>query len=112
MAAVYINREEGLKRVMNNKKLYIRLLTKFKTGTNIDELLAFIQAQDYEKAQIAAHTLKGLSGNLALTALYEQSIAIEALIKEHTVETAAVDALTACFNDTLKAIDEVLAANE
>jgi HPt (histidine-containing phosphotransfer) domain-containing protein len=109
--AVLINQEEGLKRMMNNKKLYSRLLNKFKTGTNLDDITSSIAAQDFEKAQIAAHTLKGISGNLSLTALYEQSVAIESQIKGRSLDENAVTALTNCFNDTMKAIDEVLAIN-
>jgi HPt (histidine-containing phosphotransfer) domain-containing protein len=109
--AVLINQEEGLKRMMNNKKLYSRLLNKFKVGTNLEDLRSSIAAQDYEKAQIAAHTLKGVSGNLSLTALYEQSVAIENQIKSRSLDESSVTALTDCFNDTLKAIDEVITVN-
>ena len=45
---VYINKEDGLKRVMNNVKLYVRLLNKFKTDTNLEELLSMAAAQDWE----------------------------------------------------------------
>ncbi|MDR0785335.1 MAG: Hpt domain-containing protein [Treponema sp.] len=109
--AVLINQEEGLKRMMNNKKLYVKLLSKFKTSTNLDELRDSIAAQDYEKAQIAAHTLKGISGNLSLMALYEQSISIESQIKNRSLDESAITALTDCFNDTMRVIDEVIAVN-
>jgi two-component system sensor histidine kinase/response regulator len=109
--AEYINVEEGLRRVVNNKKLFAKLLTKFKKETNLNEFLSSIEAKDYEKAQISAHTLKGISGNLSLTALYEQAIVIEAQLKNKTVEEGAVENITACFNETLKVIDEVLESN-
>ncbi|MDR0412047.1 MAG: Hpt domain-containing protein [Treponema sp.] len=109
--AVLINQEEGLKRVMNNKKLYMKLLNKFRTETNLDELKESIVAHDYEKAQVSAHTLKGISGNLSLTALYEQSVAIESQIKNHSIDESTVTAFTDCFDDTMRAIDEVIAVN-
>ena len=71
---VYINEEEGKKRVMNNAKLYARLLTKFKADTNLNDLLACVGAQDWEKAQAAAHTIKGIAANLSLTELFNQSL--------------------------------------
>ncbi|MDR1220587.1 MAG: Hpt domain-containing protein [Treponema sp.] len=111
MAAVYVNQEEGLKRVMNNKKLYVRLLTKFKNETNLTELVHSIEEKDYEKAEASAHTLKGLSGNLSLTALYEKASALDAQLKNQTVDADAVADITACFNETQKAIEEVLAAH-
>ncbi len=108
----YINQEEGMKRVMNNKKLYIQLLTKFRNKTNFDELLSAIEAKDYEEAEAAAHSLKGLSGNLSLTALYELMQDIDAQLKQNTLNPGAIEALTACFHETIKAVDEVIAANE
>jgi HPt (histidine-containing phosphotransfer) domain-containing protein len=109
--AVLINQEEGLKRLMNNKKLYTKLLNKFKAETNLDELKRFIETQDYENAQISAHTLKGVSGNLSLTALYEQAVAIESQIKDRSLDEGAVTAFIDCFNNTMRAIDEVIAVN-
>ena len=89
----------------------MKLLTKFRKETNLNEHLGFIEAKDYEKAQVSAHTLKGVTGNLSLTALYEQAIAIEAQLKNRTVEDGAVENITACFNETLKVVDGVLASN-
>jgi len=34
---VFINEEEGKKRVMNNGKFYAKLLAKFKADTNISD---------------------------------------------------------------------------
>ncbi|MDR0644896.1 MAG: Hpt domain-containing protein [Treponema sp.] len=109
--AVLINQEEGLKRMMNNKKLYTKLLNKFKAETNLNEIESLIKVQDYEKAQISVHTLKGISGNLSLTALYEQLLSIESQIKNRSVDENAVNALIECFNNTMKAIDGVIAVN-
>lgn len=111
MAAVYVNQEEGLKRVINNKKLYVKLLTKFKNETNLTELLRSIEEKNYEKAETCAHTLKGLSGNLSLTALYEKATALDAQLKIQVIDADAVAGITACFNETQKAIDEILAAH-
>lgn len=111
MAVVYVNQEEGLKRVMSNKKLYVKLLTKFKNETNLTDLFHFIEEKDYEKAETCAHTLKGLSGNLSLTALYEKATALDAQLKNQVVDADAVADITVCFNETQKAIDEVLAAH-
>ncbi|MDR2793869.1 MAG: Hpt domain-containing protein [Treponema sp.] len=111
MAVVYVNQQEGLKRVMNNKKLYVRLLTKFRNETNLSELLGAVAAKDCDKAEETAHTLKGLCGNLSLTALYEKVTALDAQLKNKIIDTDAVDDIAACFNETQKAIDGVLAAN-
>jgi HPt (histidine-containing phosphotransfer) domain-containing protein len=108
---VYINEEEGKKRVMNNGKLYAKLLTKFKTGTNLDELTAFVEAEDWEKAQGAAHTIKGVAANLSLTELFNQSLDVETRIKGKSLKTESLENLKTCFAQTIIAAEKVIAAN-
>ena len=64
---ILIDIEDGVKRVMNNRKLYVKLLNKFKDGTNLNDLESGLAAGDMEKAQTAAHTIKGLAANLSLS---------------------------------------------
>jgi HPt (histidine-containing phosphotransfer) domain-containing protein len=105
---VYINFDDGLKRVMNNAKLYIRLLTKFKADTKLDELSAQLEAGDYEKAQVAAHTIKGVAANLSLIELFEKIRDLESQIKEKSIQPGALDTVKAVFGETLKKVDEVI----
>ena len=108
---VYINAEEGKKRVMNNAKLYVKLLGKFKEGTNLDDLLNYIASQDLEGAQGAAHTIKGVAANLSLTELFNQSLDVETQLKGKSLNPESVDKLKSCFNETLTAVEEVIAKN-
>jgi HPt (histidine-containing phosphotransfer) domain-containing protein len=108
---VYVNSEEGVKRVMNNMKLYIRLLTKFRTDTNLDDLNANASAQDWEKAQIAAHTIKGIAANLSLTELFKQSLDVETQFKAQSLKPESLESLNACFSATIAEIDKVIAQN-
>ena len=110
-AVVYVNFEEGAKRVMNNAKLYVKLLDKFKTGTNLDDLSAALGAGDMEKAQVAAHTLKGVAGNLSLTELHKQSLELEAQIKAAAVAPGQLETLQAVFSQTLQEVEKVIAQN-
>jgi HPt (histidine-containing phosphotransfer) domain-containing protein len=105
---VYINDAEGVKRVMNNSKLYAKLLNKFKADTNLDELIAFSDAQDWEKAQAAAHTIKGIAANLSLTELFHQSLDVETQIKGKSLNPESLENLKLCFAETLAAIDKVI----
>ena len=108
---VYINEEEGKKRVMNNGKLYAKLLTKFKTDTNLSNLLDFADAQDWEKAQAAIHTIKGIAANLSLTELFNQSLEVETQIKGRSLKQGSLDNLKTCFTETLVQVDKVIARN-
>jgi len=108
---VYINEEEGKKRVMNRVDIYIRLLNKFKTETNLDDLLAYSVAQDWEKAQAAAHTIKGIAANLSLTELFNQSLDVETQIKGKSLKNESLENLKACFTGTISAIEKVITEN-
>jgi HPt (histidine-containing phosphotransfer) domain-containing protein len=105
---VYVDREDGLKRVMNNSGLYVKLLGKFRAGTNPDELFRAIEAGEYEKAQVAVHTIKGVAANLSLSELYKQALDLEAGIKARSVKPGAPDVFRDCFDETLRAIDRVI----
>jgi len=107
--AVYINEEEGKKRVMNNGKLYAKLLTKFKTDTNLNDLVTFAAAQDWEKAQGAAHTIKGIAANLSLTELFNQSLDVETQIKGKSLNPESLEKIKNCFAETLAHVDKVIA---
>ena len=108
---IYINEEEGKKRVMNNAKLYVKLLGKFRDGTNLDNLLSFVSAEDWENAQGAAHTIKGVAANLSLTEFYNQSLDVETQLKGKSLNPESLEKLKSCFSQTLAAIEEVIAKN-
>lgn len=107
-AVIYVNQEEGLKRVMNNAKLYVRLLNKFKTDINVEELIAAAEAGDYKKAQGLAHTVKGTAANLSFIELFKQSLDLETQIKGKAVQPGALQGIKACFDQTIAAIDAVI----
>jgi HPt (histidine-containing phosphotransfer) domain-containing protein len=106
---VYINFEEGLGRLMNNGKLYARLLEKFKTDASLASLEAHLSAGDLEKARVDAHTLKGIVANLSLTELFERTRELEGWIKEGAVPEGALDRLKNVYAETLNRADEVIA---
>ena len=108
---VYINEEEGKKRVMNNGKLYAKLLTKFRTDTKLDNLISTVENEDWDGAVAAAHTIKGLAANLSLTELFNQSLEIETQLKGKSIKGGALDGLKTCFAETLNAVDKVIEAN-
>jgi HPt (histidine-containing phosphotransfer) domain-containing protein len=106
---VYVDEADGVKRVMNNAKLYVKLLAKFRNENNLTDLNNFLGANDLEKAQASAHTVKGLAANLSLTALFRQTLEVETQIKNKAVDQGALDTLNAIFTETLAEIDKVLA---
>jgi len=108
---VYIDFADGVKRVVNNTKLYVKLLTKFRNENKLDDLEAAIASGNMENARNAAHTLKGVSANLSLTELYKQSLALETQIKGGTADPAQLNTVKAAFAKTLQEIDKVISEN-
>jgi len=109
---VYLDFAEGAKRIMNNTKLYVKLLTKFKNDTKLDDLESALAAGELEKAQGAAHTLKGVAANLSLTELFKQSLELETQIKAADVQPGQMDILKAAFTATIAEVEKVIAENE
>jgi len=106
---VYIDAAEGVKRVMNNSKLYVKLLVKFKDDKNLAELDEAIVAGDLTKAQASAHTLKGLAANLSLTELFKQSLELETQIKAGSVDPDQMETVKNVYAQTLIETDKVIA---
>ena len=106
---VYIDEEDGKKRVMNNGKLYAKLLTKFKNDTRLDDLIASVEAQEFEKAQAAAHAIKGIAANLSLTELFDQALNLETQIKGGSVNPGSLESLKTCFAETVVQVEKVIA---
>jgi HPt (histidine-containing phosphotransfer) domain-containing protein len=96
---------------MNNAKLYVKLLAKFRADTNFDELAASLAEGDMEKAQAQAHTIKGIAANLSLLELYKQVLELETQIKARAVDASQITAARAVFDLTIQEVDQVIAQN-
>ena len=107
----YLDYADGLKRVMNNAKLYAKLLTKFKDTTKLDDLEAAVAAGNMEAAQNAAHTIKGVAANLSLAELFKQSLELENQIKAKAVDPNQMETVKTVFAATLQEVDRVIAEN-
>ena len=105
---VAIDKEEGLKRLMNNKKLYGKLLNNFLQGSAVDDLAASIGDGDFEKIKAAAHTLKGVAANLALPELRGVAADIEALARDEKPADELLPVLKSAAGAAGKAIGEFL----
>ncbi|MFZ2960922.1 MAG: PAS domain S-box protein [Candidatus Ozemobacteraceae bacterium] len=80
-----VNVLEGLSRLAGNSATYWRLLREFPTSQEgeLQKIRQAISAKNLEKARTLVHTLKGLSGNLAISDLFQISIALEKALHEN-----------------------------
>ena len=75
------NTDEALTRCMGNEGFYFKLIGKAVEDKNFDALEEAIASRDLDAAFDAAHSLKGVMGNLALTPIYEPVYEITELLR-------------------------------
>ncbi|MCR5828814.1 MAG: Hpt domain-containing protein [Lachnospiraceae bacterium] len=63
--------QTALERFLGKEELYLKFIKKFLDDKSFEELKGHIADSDYENALKSVHTLKGVSGNLGFTALYD-----------------------------------------
>lgn len=62
-----INPDSAIERFMGNEALYIKYLLRFADDDNYQKLCRSMEKEDCKSAFMAAHTLKGVCGNLSIT---------------------------------------------
>ena len=70
LTAAGIDVEAALERLLGSEALLERLLGKVPEDGNYPALRSALETGDLKRAADAAHTLKGVCGNLSMTALY------------------------------------------
>jgi two-component system sensor histidine kinase/response regulator len=106
LPAVDVN--DGLKRVMGKKDLYLRLLGRFNPRKMVEELLAVIDTDDYQKIKDAAHAVKGASGNLGLISLTNIMLEVETRSKEGRGSAELTGEINKALIDTEEAVGKIL----
>ena len=76
------NTDDGLARCMGNEAFYFKLIGKVIDDKNFQALEDAVAAKDLDAAFDAAHSLKGVLGNLAITPIYEPVFEITELLRE------------------------------
>ena len=79
---------EGLARCMNNEAFYLKLVTKAVSDPAFDSLAEAVGAGDAERAFALAHSLKGVTANLALTPLLTPVAALTEMFRNGPADGA------------------------
>ena len=78
------NSDEGLARCMNNEDFYLRMVAKSVSEEQYKKLTGAINAGELDGAFEAAHALKGINANLALTPILDPVCEITELLRGRT----------------------------
>jgi HPt (histidine-containing phosphotransfer) domain-containing protein len=86
----YIDMETGLGRVRGNSVIYKKMLGMFLNSKEFEALEEALTAKDCQKAADVAHAIKGLTGNLSLTLLFEESTKLMNQLRAGSYEEATL----------------------
>ncbi|MDR0910568.1 MAG: Hpt domain-containing protein [Spirochaetaceae bacterium] len=100
-----INETDGTQRVMGNAALYTKLLRKCVDENYMQPIEDGYAAGDAEKAELAIHTLKGISANLSLEDLNKVCVEVEINTKAGKLEQDDLEKLKKIYNETVDAIN-------
>ena len=99
--------EAGMARCINNEAFYMRMVRMAIADANFDKLLEAAEAGDVKTGFEAAHALKGIAGNLELTAIFTPVSELTERLRGGADCDFLEESRTICgLRDTLKALDE------
>lgn len=106
MHAAKVDVAEATARFCGNSSLYEKFLLKFAEDDSFQKIAEAKEAADLEGMLTAAHTLKGVSGNLGMKGLFEACSLMVNRIREGDQEgtAAAYPALEDAYEQVYKAI--------
>lgn len=85
---VGVDTDAALRRFSNNDILYKKFLLRFPEDQNFVKIEEAMKLQNWGDMLTAAHTLKGLSGNLGMNRLFEICSGVTTLLREGRNEEA------------------------
>ena len=112
--AVFMDVNDAMTRLGNNKKLYAMLLNKFDGKSMLDDLKKKLRSGDVPASAAQAHTIKGLAANLSLKDLREKSETVELIIKSGAypdTDTMDTSEIERSVEYTLAAVKEWIGQN-
>lgn len=106
LIAAGVNVDEALERFMGSEAMLERFLKKFPADQGFAALTVALEAGDHEGAVNAAHTLKGLCGNLSIQPLFTGFDRQVVLMRagDWDAAVAMMPQLTEDYNRALEAI--------
>lgn len=104
-----VDPDSALERFMGNESLYLRFAGRFLEDRNYEELLKAMEKGDTKAAFAAAHTLKGVSGNLSFNRLYGRVAAVVEPLRCGDLEAARklLPELSGAFEEIRAVLEEL-----
>ncbi|MDR1665019.1 MAG: Hpt domain-containing protein [Clostridiales bacterium] len=100
---------DGMKRVMNKKKLFVNLLSRLDLQKMVGDITEAVNSGNHKKVAESAHALKGAAGNLGLIRLKDLMLEIETRGKAERDASGLLGELEDIAAATRRAIAEIIA---
>ena len=88
---IYVDVESALRLIRGNKKLYHRMLGMFLASEDYLALEESLAAGDNERSAHLAHSIKGVTGNLSMTPLFEVSMQLMLELRQGSADAATIE---------------------
>ena len=110
LKAMGVNIDEGLKRLNGNETLYKRLLGSFIKTIQTHSVRPDFDQTDYNEVIEKAHAIKGASGNLSITPVYESYTEIVNLLRAGQPEQAVplIEKILPIQDEIVKCIEKYM----
>lgn len=89
--------------------IILKFIRKFAQEGTYQSLMEAVQAGDIEASFAAAHTLKGVAGNIGLSKLQQAASELTEQLRPRTMpaEPALVEAVQAAYRQAIEAIEQL-----
>ena len=108
----YIDVNDGKTRVMDNLKLYVRLVAKFDGRKMAGEIVDAINSGDTAMVAQKSHALRGTAANLGFTQVQKIAEEIEILSKQEQDSTHLKESLNEAIESLVGAVTSFLETQE
>lgn len=104
-----IHVDEAIERMLGHEDFYLQLLKKFTSDKNYNKLQQALRNSDFDAAFQAAHTLKGLSGDLSITVLFIPLTEITNALRNRNIAQALtyMQSFSALYNSVITTIESI-----
>ena len=81
-----VSATEGIQRFNGDKEMYEQVLRGFADDKHLEMLCEAVERQDVKAAFAAAHSLKGIAGNLSMNRLFEDIFPLVETLRAGSLE--------------------------
>lgn len=103
-----VDANQGIRRFNNNAEMFEKFLMSFPEDPHFDDMVDSLQKRDVKAAFLAAHSLKGIAGNLSLIRLHERLIPLVEVLRADNFpeDPKLITEVTEAYREVVKALTE------